>query len=229
MPTDPFPACDAQFRAGASPALDVRIFNSLPRTWPLQKVTNLLLLWMQYHFGLASRIVQPQLADKVWTNSPASPILITSLADFKPTDSQKRAAILPARQTVKMHQESRGLGANRQLAGCGHGPLRRVYQKYMIGRHLIHCVGGKEGEAEVLATEVYEEISDFCPIIQEALCFVTFRCDEIGPRMQLEEHKQTYTVPVLVDYAYVRSWEITGTAATLSRVELGVTTPDLTG
>lgn len=167
-------------------------------------ITEALVRWLRYHFSAATRIEYPVLINRVWIpDREKSPIQITSLAEFAPNNSNQRPALLVDRLDQDLDLQHRGIAD--QFMGIRQGN----YGGIVLGAHVIHCIGGVEGEAEYLAAEVWRELRRFAPIAREAMCLLRFLPIKIGKRVQLsEEHRQTYTIPVLIQYAWQESWKI---------------------
>lgn len=193
-------------RPGADPVLDVNQagLTAKPTLQPAYlKVTDALTAWMRWHFGAASRIEFPDLVGRLWNGTPeASTIWIGSLATWNPQKSGERPALLVDRLEQQLDLSKRGI--NDQLQG---GPPFSFYC-YMTGQHVVHCLGGREGEAELLAAEVWRELRRYAHVARDALCLVRFLPVSPGKRTQLsDEHKAVYTVPVVVQYGYAESWQ----------------------
>jgi hypothetical protein len=157
---------------------------------------------LRWHFSDPTRIEIPDLVDRVWVANETSPIVISSLAEWNPNNSSERPAIFVDRLDQDRDLANRGIGD--QLQGGKPGN----FAFFVTGAHVVHCVGGREGEAEILAKEVWRELSRFGPIIRPALCLLRFMPVKIGKRVELTEHKQIYTVPVMLTYGYIEEWRV---------------------
>lgn len=192
-------------RAGAVPTLDT-VATGMTDLQPqpvFLKITTLLTRWLRYHFSAASRIEFPVLINRVWTSDEQSPITITSLAEWNPKNSEQRPAILIDRLDQGKDMDHRIIGD--QLQGVQPG----YFTDITLGQHVIHCIGGREGEAETLAAEVWRELKRFGPVFRDKVCLMRFLPVKIGRRVQLEEYKEHYTVPISVVYAYQETWKLT--------------------
>jgi hypothetical protein len=193
-------------RAGAAPTLDIPgagLDQNVLWQPAWVRITDALVKWLRFHFSAATRIEHPSLIDRVWVDDKsASPITITSLAEFDPVAAQQRPAILVDRLDQDLDMNNRPIGS--QLQGGAPGQFGHL----LVGRHVVHCLGGREGEAELLAFEVWRDLSRFAPLLRERLCLVRLLPNRIGKRVKLsnEEHQQHYTVPVEVMYAYFEQW-----------------------
>lgn len=199
-------------RAGALPNLDRDAAKLYPTStgsglpdyvapafvWMTGKLAG----WMQYHFGVTTRIEFPALKDRVWSSDPAvSQIWIGSLAEWDPKQSEKRPAILIDRAEQDLDVQHLGIGAG-QLQGVRPG----YYMHYMTGTHEFNCLGGREGEAEYLAAEVWRELTRYADRVRRWLCLARLLPVRVGRRRQLDQYKEIYTVPVFLSYVYTEAW-----------------------
>ncbi len=197
-------------RPGAAPDLNVVLADLVGRldhqpVWSY--MTQKLVKWFRYHFSLAARIELPDLADRVWLpDQEKSPIKITSLAEWTPLAADQRPAILVDRLDQDLDQKTAGIG-ERLMGGA---PGFR-YAHFVAGSHVVHCLGGREGEADNLANEIWRECSRFAHVFREAMCLYRFRAVKVGKRAQITETdgKQHYSTPVLLTYYYEESWKVT--------------------
>lgn len=195
-------------RPGAAPVLDTGAvrFSTFAVTQPIWvRMTDVLLRWLRYHFGAASRIEYPSIVDRVFVDGESSPITIASLAEWKPTESDKRPAILVDRLDQETDLANRPIGIQYQ------GVREGYHTDFMRGQHVVHCLGGREGEAEYLAAEVWRELKRFAPIAQKYLCLYRFMPERIMKRRQLDEYREHYVASIPVFYYYEESWRIWNT------------------
>lgn len=198
---DPVDALDAPpIREGAAPTISVSGvgFNSLAGHQPgWVRLTEALVRWLRGHFSVASRIEYPDLVGRVWTsNREQSPIQICSLAEWNPTESNKRPAILVDRLDQERDLAHQAIGDQWQGVRPGN------YWILKTGQHVVYCVGGREGEADLLAAEVERELVRFGPIAQQYLCLMRFRPVKTGRRVQIPEYREHYASPIVCIYAY---------------------------
>ncbi len=204
---DPTDAYLAQpIRPGTEPTLSVSAAGLVAagQQQPVYlQMTRVLLSVLRLHFSAAANIEFADLTDRIWTNAQSSPIMIASLAEWTPEQSAKRPALLVDRLDQTPDLARRILGQQFQGGTPGN------YFQYMEGRHVVHCLGGREGEAELLAAEVFRELFRFGPVIQKYVCLNRFQVERAGKRRQLsDEHREHYTVPVPVYYHYGESWRV---------------------
>lgn len=192
-------------RPGVDPQLNLAQAGLVARPGqgpPWLSMTQTLVRFLRWAFGSPTRIEFPALVDRVWTPDEASPIWISSLAEWSPAKANQRPALLD-RLPQKLDQARAVLG--RQFQGVRQGQ----YTHYMGGAHVVHCLGGRDGEAEFLAAQAFRWLAFYANQIQEALCLVRFRAVEVGKRVQLsEEHKEHYSVPIPLEYYYQENWKV---------------------
>ncbi len=161
------------------------------------RMTEVLVRWLRFHFSVATRIEYPNLVERVWVDSPNTPIVIASLAEWKPTNADQRPVILVDRMDQDRDLPHRGIGDQYQ------GVRQDAYSFITVGQHVVHCFGGREGEAEYLAAEVWRELVRFAPLMRDRLCLLRLLPYKIGKRVQLsDDHKETYNIPIVIMYGY---------------------------
>lgn len=191
-------------RPGAAPTLDTTAvgFAAVAASQPIwMRMTEVLVRWLRYHFSAASRIEYPFLVNRVWVDNETSPIMIDSLARWNPNQSQERPAILVDRLNQETDVQHRVLGEQYQGIRPGN------YTGYMVGHHVVHCLGGRDGETEYLASEVWREIKRFGHIARQYLCLARFLPEQILKRKQLsDEHREHYATSIVLSYNYTESF-----------------------
>lgn len=204
---DPVDLYDAPpIREGAEPTLSASGagFTTLGGQQPAwYHLTEALVRWLRYHFSAANRIEYPALVGRVWTaNRELSPILVSSLAEWNPQESQKRPAILVDRLDQEKDMTRRAIGDQ------WHGVRPDNYWHLMTGQHVVYCLGGQNLEAEVLAAEVWRELVRFAPVARRHLCLMRFLPVKVGRRVQIPEHREHYASPVVCVYGYEETWRL---------------------
>lgn len=206
----PLPDTDAPpIRDGAAPQLDPTAtgakLDALSCIQPAYMVlTTAIVGWLRYHFGAESRIEYEPLKSRVYTplNMESSPIQIMSLAEWKPTTAGQRPCILVDRLDQDKDMLNRPIGEQFQGVRMGY------FGNFWIGQHVVHCVGGREGEAELLAAEVLRDLERFAPVVRERLNLLRLTTLKVGKRRQIEEYKEHFSVPVPVVYGYQNAWTV---------------------
>jgi hypothetical protein len=195
-------------RPGAEPTLDtgaVRFTDEagLQPTWI--RMTSVLVRWIRHHFSAASRVEFPNLAGRVWTSDPdTTEIVITSLAEWNPRRSGNRPSVLVDRLDQSPDLSKRPIGPQ------WHGVRNEYYYTHFVnGQHVVHVLGGREGEAEFLAAELWRELIKFSPVVQKYLCLHRFQVLQLTKRQQLsDEHKEHYACSLPCFYYYEENWAV---------------------
>jgi hypothetical protein len=170
------------------------------------------------HFISPQYIEMPDLRHLIWREDLQTGILIESRWRWRPQLTQKRPAILISRnayQNQRMglqdrHQPTRGDG------GEGH------FATAWIGSHTFFCIGGSGAQAELLASEVQRELTEFGSLIERGMSLLRFQVLEVGAIGELEEATENYVVPVNVGYAFQELWVLRQQAPTLKRISLSM-------
>jgi len=205
MANDNLDPCDG----AQGPQMDVGIFDPYCN---LSKrpflMTGLLRLVLTTHFSESEHIEAPELRNNVWTASESnSGILIESITRWYPQQTEKVPAVVLKRNT---YQQVR-LGINHQWQNwCDGGKTH--YTVAWQGSHTLFNIGGNGAEADLLATEVARELTEFGPLIRKYLNLFRFDVIQIGSVAIIEETKQRFMVPVTAAYAYGEDWTITPSA-----------------
>ncbi len=163
------------------------------------RFTVAMLRWLRYHFGSADRIVDPALKDRVYTadDTNINGLHIGTLAEYTPAEDSFRPCLLIEANDQDIAQQGQTLGQKR----FG-GTEDRVVTP-MTGSHVVFCLGGREGEAAVLASEVMQDAAAFIQVISERVGATRLRMTKRGRRQQLLEYKDVWTVPVFFEYQWV--------------------------
>jgi hypothetical protein len=171
------------------------------------------------HFSSAAFIEQPELRHLIWQTGETSSILIEAIHRWNPQMTELRPGIIIKRNSYANHRvgindKSQGNPGDRQ--GNPH------FATYWIGSHTLFCIGGSGGQAEVLSTEVQRELTEFGPLIREAMQLHRFQVTEVGAVSELEEAQENFVVPVTVGYAYEQKWTLRQQSPTLKTISLAV-------
>lgn len=170
---------------------------------PADRVTRLLLTWLRFHFSSAGLISDPALRARIWRSDASTPIVIDTLARYDPaSDNGGNPCLLVERSDQQRYGDAETIAGVTGGLGAGTG-----YETWtpMIGTHAVFCTGGREGEAEALAAEVFLEASGFCvEVLASGLApFLRFRPTGVAARRPLPGPKEIWTVPVMFEYHYV--------------------------
>jgi len=91
-----------------------------------------------------------------------------------------------------------------------------------VGSHTLFCIGGTGAQAEVLATEVQRELTEFASHYLRNMHLHRFQVVEVGAVGELEEATENFVVPVTVGYAFMQNWTVAQQAPTLHHVSLSL-------
>jgi hypothetical protein len=96
------------------------------------------------------------------------------------------------------------------------------YATYWMGSHTLFCLGGSGAQADLLASEVQREMTEFGPVIQRSMRLHRFQAVEVGEIGELEESTEHFVTPVVVAYAFEQRWVVLQQAPRLSAVSLSM-------
>lgn len=182
-------------------------------------LTGFLVQHFRQHFADPSLIEEPSLRRQLWGPGDDAGIVVDSATLWDPARAMKRPAVLVKRGAARVTRL--GIG-DRCMGFVSYGDGYDYYLTFLVGSHVIFCLGSEAGEAERLSSEVYRELVQFGPIIREALCLHRFVITEIGELGRLpQEAAGGYVVPVTVAYAYEEFWRIEPQVPVLQGVSIG--------
>ena len=157
---------------------------------------------------LLTRHFQPEniqsrdLANYIWRDDMTTGILIESIHRWI-----KRNQYSNTRMTI-------GDQAGTDAQG------NRQYVTWWTGSHTLFCIHASGASAEVLATEVQREITQFAPVILQTLGLFRLVVTDVGAISEIEEAKESFVIPVNVTWAYQEFWTIKQEALRLRSVGL---------
>ncbi len=198
---------------------------NLAQLWSYLPNGRLLTGMLRDHFSRhftaeAAGAVHPQLSHLLWSETDRGNILIESSLRWRPTMVEVRPAIIIKRNA----QTNTRMGVGDRLQGNASDRQGNAhFATYWVGSHTLFCIGGGE-QAEVLSIEVQAELTQFGPQIQEFTGLKRWQVTEIGAVGILEEHHESFVVPVTVGYAYEEKWAIRQEAPRLNAIELATVT-----
>lgn len=172
------------------------------------------------HFSTPGHIEHTELKHLIWSNTfGQSRILIESVHRWLPQYTEQRPAVIIKRNAYQNRRV--GIGDRHQ----GPPADRRGdphYSTMWIGSHTLFCIGGTGAQAELLATEVQREMTEFAPCYLRDMKLHRFQVVEVGAVGELEEATENFVVPVTVGYAFMQNWTIVQQAPTLNHVSLSL-------
>lgn len=195
-------------------------------------MTGFLCQYLQSHFEDPKSIEQINLfgppgdtltaAGPLHTGGPETPIVIQSVTSWRPDLTDKRPAVVVARQDWTV--ERIGI-ADRLFGGEVEQDGSIYYCKLYKGAHTLFCVHRNGATVEMLAAEVVNELDQFAQNVREELGLMTFGVAGCGKLFKLEEPKEHYAVPVTVAYVCQRTWRTIPAAPKLKTVRFTNTKP----
>jgi len=155
------------------------------------------------HFSSDKYIEEPDLRHLIWKSGEDTGILIESIHRWRPETTERRPAVIVKRNAYQ--NERRGIG-DRRMGPIADKEGNDHYVTFWKGSHTLFCIGGTGAQAEILATEVQRELTEFGPELVRTLGLMRFQVTEIGAVGELEEAQENFVVPVTVGYAYEERW-----------------------
>jgi len=165
------------------------------------------------HFQ-AENIEQHDLRRYIWKEDLTTGILIESIHRWRGDLAEKRPAIL-----IKRNQYSN----TRMLVGDQAGvddSGNSCYVTWWAGSHTLFCIHASGASAEILATEVQREITQFAPVLMDTLNLFRLVVTDVGPIAEIEEAKESFVIPVTIGWAYQEAWKIRQEALRLQGIKL---------
>ena len=90
----------------------------------------------------------------------------------------------------------------------------------MTGSHTLFCIANTGAQAEVLAGEVFKDLNIYGLVIANVLNLIKFEAVELGQLFQVEEGKENYAAPIVVQYTGQEVWTLAQQGPILKRINL---------
>lgn len=184
--------------------------------WRPIMLTGMIRNLMTAHFKDQSQIEDADLRHLVWRPDERTGILIESIHRWRGTIVEKRPAVvvkLNARQNIR-------LGIQDKVGTDEQGNIN--YQTFWVGSHTLFCIHGSGASAEILATEVQRELTQWHPVIVNSLKLYQWQVTEVGAISEIEEAKETFVIPVTVAWTYTEMWKVSQEALKLRYMPLEI-------
>lgn len=205
-PDDPPPA--------ARQVIPDLVSNLCARGWRPLMLTGLLRDLLVTHFQ-PRLIADADLRSFIWREDAAeTKILIESVHRWRGELANFRPALLVKRNAYRNLR----LGIGDRNGTDGRGMAR--YSTFWVGSHTVFCLHESGAGADILATEVQAELTEFAPEVRQKLGLKKWSPTEVGEIAQLEEARDTFVVPVTVGWAYEQNWTLELESPKLRRVSL---------
>lgn len=164
-------------------------------------ITGLLRDLLIRHFQ-EGNIESKDLQRYVWRNDLTTGILIESIHRWRGDLAEKRPAILIKRNQYSNTRMTIGDQAGEDQWG------NRQYATWWTGSHTLFCIHASGASAEILATEVQREITQFAPVLLQTIGLFRLMVTDVGPISEIEEAKESFVIPVNVAWAYQETWKV---------------------
>lgn len=182
--------------------------------WRPIMILGLLIDVLRRHFADVGSIEDGDLRSLVWQPGVRTGILIESIYKRRDELAEKRPAVIVkpnARTNLKL-----GIGNVLGPDEQGH----QVYQTFWVGSHTLFCIHGSGASADILATEVQRELTQFAPVLGKYLNLFEFQVTEVGAIAEVEEARESFVIPVTVGWAYGEMWKLEYESLKLMKVPL---------
>lgn len=183
--------------------------------WQPLMITGLCRDLLVRHFGDPASIASPDLKSFVWTPTERTGILIETITRWTGTMVGMRPAVIikqNARRNVRY-------AIGNRLTGTDERGMQR-YETVWIGSHTLFCLHGSGAGADILATEVEQEMTDFGPQLTRSLGLLKWAVTEVGAVQEIEESREGFVAPVTVAWAYSRAWTIDEETPKLKKIAI---------
>jgi hypothetical protein len=168
------------------------------------------------HFSRRENMTEPALQDTLWRAGDAGNILVESITRWKPSELGMRPAVIIKRNNWNAER----LFPDEQCNTTPEGDP--IFLNIMHGSHTLFCLAKSGEEAEILAAEVFYELSGFSHLIRQSLTLLRFVPMGLGTLFEVEEAHENYAVPVDVAYAHQNAWTIHEHARRLTHIDLSL-------
>jgi hypothetical protein len=179
-------------------------------------VTGFLRDWLTNRFSDTDNIVNDKSRGLLWRATQPTNILIESITRWKPETTETRPAIIIKRGgwTSSRLVLNDSAGTDNFFLGS------KSYGRLMTGSHTLFCIANTGAQAEVLAGEVFKDLNIYGLVIANVLNLIKFEAVELGQLFQVEEGKENYAAPIVVQYTGQEVWTLAQQGPILKRINL---------
>ena len=178
-------------------------------------ITGLLLALLRQHFGDPANIEAPSIRDEPWAPTQPSGIYLGTTTRWDPTEANARPAVLVKQDEYKPQR----VGIDDRLMGQLTDDGSSLYSHLVQGSHTLFAIATEDEETLALAEEVYRQLVQFRPVIQEK--FRMKRCElaSFGALHRLAADPAVgYAFPITLACCYVEGWTISPQAPYLKTI-----------
>lgn len=184
--------------------------------WQPILITGLLRDLLVRHFRTPLNLENKDLRQFVWRPAERTGILIESIHRWTGELVEKRPACIIKRNGYRNYRA--GIADFQGTDRYGF----YQYQTFWIGSHTVFCLHTSGAGADILATEVQRELTQFHPLMVQYLGLMKWSVADVGPVAEIEEAKEGFVVPVTVGWAYQEHWRLEKESMVLRRVPLSI-------
>jgi hypothetical protein len=179
-------------------------------------ITGFLRDWLTNRFSDANNIGNDKFRGLLWKATQPTNILIESITRWKPETTETRPAIIIKRGNWTSNRLvlNDSAGTDNEFLGSYN------YGRLMVGSHTLFCIANNGIQAEVLAGEVFKDLNTYGLVIANILNLVKFEAVELGALFQIEEGKENYAAPIVVQYTGQEVWTLAQQGPVLKRISL---------
>lgn len=171
----------------------------------------------QKQFMVEENILYSELRRCVWTPEDDSKILIAPATSWLPKKTMQRPGVLFRRNKF----ETQRVSINHQRQSPNATPTGDPHYSIVWGgTFTIFCLSGQPLQAEILGTEIAKKFLGFHEVLQRDLHLLRLDVVDIDGIGILEEHKQTFVVPVNLFVAFSESWFVHKQAPPLRKISM---------
>jgi len=127
-------------------------------------------------------------------NTTETKLAIQKSEAFDPESVGKRPALYIKRGGIQVNRDTIGDTLARDPK------LGRMMFVRLSGTMTIYCVARTGGEADTLAGEVLDCLLCFQTLISEDFSFIRFKVNSLGEVSILEDYKEMFMTPVIIEY-----------------------------
>jgi hypothetical protein len=179
-------------------------------------ITGFLRDWLTNRFSDPNNIEAEPLRGLLWKATQPTGILIESITRWKPESTEKRPAIIIKRG----NWTSSRLVLNDSVGTVDSYLGSQRYGRLMAGSHTLFCISNSGAQSEIIAGEVFKDLNTYGLVIANILNLVKFEAVELGELFQLEEAKENYAAPIVIQYTGQEVWTVAQQGPILKRVNL---------
>jgi hypothetical protein len=127
-------------------------------------------------------------------DSTETKLAIQKSESFNPENTQKRPALYVKRGSIMVNRDVLGDGMDRNPRG------EKAMFVRLSGTITVYCLGRTGGEIDALVAEVMDCVLCFQTLISADFDFLRFKVNSIGEVGILEEYKEIFACPVVLEY-----------------------------